>query len=104
MDIHHEIDRFQAQVNAILFQSSVDGSTLVSGVVLVPSISDVGSELECRVDTPGLDQVLQHKWKLPIQCRLQQSNMCISIIIIYPTVKAIANILLSIKSDQTTCL
>ena len=94
MDIHH--DRFQAEVNAILFQSSVDGSTLVSGVVLVPSLSDVGSELECRVDTPGLDQVLQHKWKLPIQCRLQQSTMCISIII-YTTVKASANLPLKLE-------
>lgn len=50
---------------------------MVSSVMLVPTVSDVGVVLECQADTPGLDRVIRHKWKLPVQCKLH-SNLQIS--------------------------
>ena len=52
----------------LMFQSSVEGGLLVSSTVLTPGLEDAGAALECRVTTPGLPEVREHTWRLPVQC------------------------------------
>ena len=49
-------------------ESSPDGGTLVSSIVIVPEMTDSEATLQCRAETPGLAEVREHKWQLPVQC------------------------------------
>ena len=50
-------------------ESSPDGGTLVSSIVIVPEMTDSEATLQCRAETPGLAEVREHKWQLPVQCK-----------------------------------
>ena len=49
-------------------QTSPDGDTLVSSIVIVPEMTDTEATLQCKAETPGLAEIRQHKWQLPVQC------------------------------------
>ena len=57
-----------ARSNNTLFQSSVDGGLLVSSTLITPGLGDAGAKLVCRATTPGLSQLREHAWQLPVQC------------------------------------
>lgn len=66
-------------------QSSVDGNISVSSVVLVPEPEDSGALLVCRVETPGLHQILEDSWLLPVHCKYP-GTLCFKI---FPSQKKI---------------
>ena len=59
----------QCVTSGLCLQSSVDGSLLVTSTLITPDLGDAGAELECRVNTPGLPEVREHTWHLPVQCK-----------------------------------
>ena len=54
-------------------QTSPDGDTLVSSIVIVPEMTDSEATLQCKAETPGLAEIREHKWQLPVQCELSAS-------------------------------
>ena len=51
-------------------KSSVDGKITVSEAEIVPEISDSGEVVTCRVETPGIRDIAEDEWILPVKCRL----------------------------------
>jgi len=47
-------------------RTSLDGNTTVSSTYIVPQMSDSGLVLVCRVETPGLQEIKENEWKLPV--------------------------------------
>ena len=50
-------------------KTSVDGKITVSETEIVPEISDRGEVLTCRVETPGIREITEDEWILPVNCR-----------------------------------
>ena len=50
-------------------KTSVDGKITVSEAEIVPEISDNGEVLTCRVETPGIREITEDEWVLPVNCR-----------------------------------
>ena len=51
-------------------QTSPDGATLISSIVIVPEMADSEATLQCKAETPGLAEIMENKWQLPVQCEL----------------------------------
>ena len=49
-------------------KTSVDGEITVSEAEIVPEISDSGEVLTCRVETPGIRDIAEDEWILPVNC------------------------------------
>lgn len=47
-------------------RTSLDGNTTVSSTYIIPQMSDSGLILMCRVETPGLPEIKENEWKLPV--------------------------------------
>ena len=56
-------------------QTSPDGATLVSSIVIVPEMTDSEATLTCQAETPGLAEIREHKWQLPVQCESQSVSL-----------------------------
>ena len=56
-------------------QTSPDGATLVSSIVIVPEMTDSEATLTCQAETPGLAEITEHKWQLPVQCESQSVSL-----------------------------
>ena len=59
-------------------QTSPDGGTLVSSIVIVPEMTDSEATLQCKAETPGLEEIREHKWQLPVQCEYQTLTQTLS--------------------------
>ena len=59
-------------------QTSPDGATLVSSIVIVPEMTDSEATLQCKAETPGLEEIREHKWQLPVQCEYQTLTQTLS--------------------------
>ena len=49
-------------------KTSEDGRITVSEAEIIPEISDRGEVLTCRVETPGIRELAEDEWILPVNC------------------------------------
>ena len=49
-------------------KTSVDGKKTVSEAEIVPEVSDRGEVLTCKVETPGIREIIEDEWILPVNC------------------------------------